>query len=66
LQLFASADRIMNIGTGAFVWCIDGWTTVFNAAKAGHKNVVHSPAFYTARHGYQLIASVCPYGDGKG
>ena len=35
-------------------------------AEAGKNIVLHSPSFYTARHGYRLICSLCPHGDGKG
>ena len=56
----------MDTATGAFMWKIENWSEVMSGARAGAQTVLHSPGFYTARHGYHLIASVCPFGDGKG
>ena len=54
------------MGTGAFIWRIPKWDDTFSIAKSGAVSVLHSPGFYTARHGYRMMLSMCPYGDGKG
>jgi hypothetical protein len=65
-QMWRANERIREVGSGAFIWRIEKWDDVFNLAAAGNVSVLHSPGFYSARHGYRLIASMCPYGDGKG
>uniref|UniRef100_A0A914WMG9 MATH domain-containing protein n=1 Tax=Plectus sambesii TaxID=2011161 RepID=A0A914WMG9_9BILA len=58
-------DRMIKAYGSHLLWKIDNWSEHMAAAKENHKTVIFSPGFYTARHGYRMVASIAPYGDGK-
>ncbi|XP_011456656.4 TNF receptor-associated factor 4 [Magallana gigas] len=47
------------------VWKIEKWEYKMEEAKLGRKTTIFSPPFLTARHGYKMAMSICPYGDGR-
>ncbi|XP_048776587.1 TNF receptor-associated factor 4-like [Ostrea edulis] len=47
------------------VWKIEKWESKMDEAKLGRKTTIFSPPFLTARHGYKMAMSICPYGDGR-
>ncbi|CAJ0954919.1 unnamed protein product, partial [Mesorhabditis belari] len=46
------------------VWRIDNFRQKQNEARSGAKSTIFSTPFMSGRHGYKMICSVCPYGDG--
>lgn len=59
-------DRMIKAYGSNLLWKVENWSDHLAAAKEGHKTIIFSPSFYTARHGYRMVASIAPYGDGKG
>ncbi|XP_061197989.1 TNF receptor-associated factor 4-like [Saccostrea echinata] len=47
------------------VWKIEKWGNKMEEAKLGRRTTIFSPPFLTARHGYKMAMSICPYGDGR-
>ena len=62
-QRIADLEKITN---SQLIWRIEDYHRKFRAAKSGEIDTIFSPAFYTSRNGYRLMASVCLNGDGKG
>ncbi len=64
--VYAHHDRLLKRWGSHLIWKIDDYEQRLAAAKSGQQTVIFSPAFFTARHGYQMIASCALYGDGAG
>ncbi|KAL5016199.1 hypothetical protein ScPMuIL_006852 [Solemya velum] len=58
-------DNIGKLYGSQLLWRIDAWAEKVQEATLGKKQTFFSPPFLTARHGYKMVMTICPYGDGK-
>ena len=63
------SNRLQHSATitdGTFIWKIDNFSTRLSEARSKSNVELQSDAFYTARYGYKLSASVFLNGNGSG
>ncbi|CAJ0576160.1 unnamed protein product, partial [Mesorhabditis spiculigera] len=65
-ELQLKGDLLEKLYGAQLVWRIDNFRQKLNEAKSGAKSTIFSTPFMSGRHGYKMICSVCPYGDGPG
>ncbi|XP_041365703.1 TNF receptor-associated factor 2-like [Gigantopelta aegis] len=64
-HLHRRMDHLEKLHGSQCVWKIQWFQDKQDAAKCGNQTTIFSPSFMTSRHGYKMVLSLCPYGDGK-